>query len=205
MTAGWGFSCFIDDGEQKVLFDTGDNGPALLGNLKKLDILPEKIDKIVISHEHHDHFGGLFDLLSINNRATVFVPFSFSDKFKIKIRQKTKLVEVTSPQEISQNIYSTGLIENNPDEQSLILKTIRGIGVVVGCSHPGVGRILKIAKKYGNIYGIVGGFHEFSNYNLLEGIEVIGACHCTQHIKEINENFPEQFEEIKAGDSLEWD
>jgi len=204
LTAGWGFSCLIIDDNQKVLFDTGDKGKALLDNLKKLGFLAKEIDKIIISHEHWDHLGGLFDLINLQSKATVYVLSSFSEDLKNRIRQKAKLIEITTPKKITKNIYTTGLIKNNPDEQSLILKTSKGIVVIVGCSHPGVGKILEIAQKYGRIQAIIGGLHGFSNFEILKDIEMIGACHCTQYIKEIREKFPGQFQEIKAGDLFEW-
>jgi 7,8-dihydropterin-6-yl-methyl-4-(beta-D-ribofuranosyl)aminobenzene 5'-phosphate synthase len=186
------------------LFYTGDNGKALLNNLEKLGFKAKEIDKIVISHEHHDHTGGLFDLIEINPKVNVYVLSSFSEKIKDRIRQKAKLTEITDSKKIIEKIYTTGLIKNNPDEQSLILKTTKGIVVVVGCSHPGVKKILEIAKKYGKIHALIGGLHGFSDYEVLEDIKMIGACHCTQHIKEIKEKFPKQFQEIKAGDSFQW-
>ncbi len=201
---GWGFSCLINNGRQKILFDTGNDGPALLGNLKKMGFLAKEIDKIVISHEHHDHIGGLFDLLNLNNHATVYALSSFSEDLKNKIRQKTKLDEITEPKKISKNVYTTGLIKDGPDEQSLVLKTTKGVIVIVGCSHPGVEKILRAAKKYGKICAVIGGLHGFSDFDLLKDIKIIEACHCTQHIKEIREKFPKQFKEIKAGDSFEW-
>jgi len=204
LIAGWGFSCLIINGEQKILFDTGNNGLALLDNLEKLGVSAKEIDKIVISHEHWDHIGGLFDLINSNNRAIVYTLSSSSKDFKNRIKQKTKVIEITTPQKIAENIYTTGLIKNNPDEQSLILKTNKGLVVIVGCSHPGVKNILEITKKYGKIYALIGGLHSFSDFNLLNGISMIGACHCTRYIKEIKEKFPNQFKEIKAGDSFEW-
>ncbi|MCK4521327.1 MAG: MBL fold metallo-hydrolase [Nanoarchaeota archaeon] len=203
LKSGWGFSCLIEENGKKVLFDTGCEGPGLLYNIKELGYEVRDINVIVISHQHWDHTGGLFDVLELNNKSEVFVLNSFSEHFKNEIRKRAEIKEIKSEQEITENIYTTGLIKNEPDEQALILKTNKGIIVVVGCSHPGVDKILEIAKKYGKIYAIIGGFHGFSDLDALRDIEIIGACHCTQYMNEIKERFPKQFREIRAGDVIE--
>ncbi len=202
LKSGWGFSCLIERKQQKILFDTGCEGPGLLYNIKKLGRNIKDINILVISHQHWDHMGGLFDVLNLNNKIKVYALKSFSDNLKNEIRKRAKLIEVRDEQEITENIYTTGLIKNNVDEQSLILKTAKGIIVVAGCSHPGVEKILKIAKKYGEVYAIVGGLHNFSKFDILKNIEIIGACHCTQSINEIKRKFPKQFKEIKTGDVM---
>jgi len=51
-----------------------------------------------------------------------------------------------------------GTLEMN--EVSLVIRTPKGLAVVVGCSHPGVERILKNAAKIDSrFYTVVGGFH----------------------------------------------
>lgn len=201
--SGWGFSCLVETQNKKILFDTGCEGPGFLYNIKKLGYNAENIDIAVISHQHWDHTGGLFSLLELNGNIKVFVLKSFSEHLKDEIRKKAKLKEVVIGQKIIENAYTTGLIENSPDEQSLILKTIKGIIVIVGCSHPGVDKILGISKKYGKIFAVIGGFHGFSNFDALKDIEMIGACHCTQHIYDIKKKFPKKFKELKAGDVIE--
>lgn len=201
--SGWGFSCLVEVDNKKILFDTGCEGHGLLYNLNKLENDTKNIDIIVLSHQHWDHTGGLFDLLELNNNVEVFALESFSKHLKGEIRKRAKLKEVNAKQKIIDNVYTTGLISNDPDEQSLILETTKGVIVIVGCSHPGVDKILGIAKDYGKIYAIIGGFHGFNKLDFLEGIAIIGACHCTQHIQEIKERFPKQFREIKAGDVIE--
>lgn len=54
-----GFSCLIEVFGRKILFDTGANSDILLGNMKKLNIDPEPVDMVFISHSHWDHIGGL--------------------------------------------------------------------------------------------------------------------------------------------------
>ena len=202
LISGWGFSCLIEDNSKKILFDTGCEGLGLLYNIKKLGYKVEDINIIVISHQHWDHIGGLFDILNLNSKLEVFVLKSFSKNLKKEIGKRAKLREVENEQKITENIYTTGLIKNNPDEQSLILKTTKGIMVIVGCSHPGINKILEIAKRYGKVFGIIGGFHNFSDFDVLNDIKIVGACHCTQYINEIKKKFPDQFKEIKAGDVI---
>jgi len=202
LKSGWGFSCLIE-GEKKILFDTGCEGAGLLYNIKKMGYDVKDIDIIVLSHQHWDHTGGLFDILQLNNKLKVFVLKSFSTNLKKEIEKRAELVEIEEEQEIIKGVYTTGLIQNNPDEQSLLLEASKGIIVIVGCSHPGVDKILEIAKKHGKIYAIIGGFHGFSNFNALKDIEIIGACHCTEHADGIKNMYPDQFKEIKTGDIIE--
>jgi 7,8-dihydropterin-6-yl-methyl-4-(beta-D-ribofuranosyl)aminobenzene 5'-phosphate synthase len=179
----WGFSCLIEN-NKKILFDTGADSKILLYNMKKLNINPKDIDIVIISHHHQDHEGGLNGFLKANgNKAKVIWP----DK-----KESFKIIE---------GVYSTGVLRSfvGPEEQSLFLKTKKGLVVLVGCSHPGVDKILDSVKKYGKIYAIIGGFHGFRKLDALKRIEIIGACHCTQFKEEIKEKYLKTYREIKAG------
>ena len=57
LLAEHGFSCLVETGGRRILFDTG-QGRALLNNMKELAI-PQEIDMIVLSHGHYDHTGGI--------------------------------------------------------------------------------------------------------------------------------------------------
>ena len=60
--AEWGLSMFIEADGEKVLFDTG-MGIAAVHNAGLFDIDLATIDKIVLSHGHYDHTGGLREVL----------------------------------------------------------------------------------------------------------------------------------------------
>ena len=70
----------------------------------------------------------MFEILEENKNLKVFVLESFSSHLKDEIRKKAELIEVKEEKKIFENVYTTGLIENNPDEQSLIVKTKKGFG-----------------------------------------------------------------------------
>jgi 7,8-dihydropterin-6-yl-methyl-4-(beta-D-ribofuranosyl)aminobenzene 5'-phosphate synthase len=193
LKTGWGFSAIIGAGDAlPVLFDTGNDGEALLYNMERLGIAPETIGKIVISHGHSDHTGGLVEILGINRQATIYVPTSVSGKIPGR-----EVVTVSNPLQISSNIFSTG--ELNSMEQSLAVKTDRGIVVVTGCSHPGVATILDSASSHGEIYGIIGGLHGFGDFDQLEGLTLICPCHCTKYREELKRRFPSEYLGCGAG------
>ncbi len=185
LKSGWGFSCLIE-GKERILFDTGDSGKKLIYNMKQLNIVPETIDKVVISHNHWDHTGGLKEFSKLNNNAKVFHPKSFS-----------------KPTEIFPGLYSTGALGGLIKEQSLVVNTQKGNLVITGCAHPGLEKIIEKAEQLGTIYGVVGGFHGFSILEKLQKIELIAPCHCTEYKQEIKQKYPAQFREIKAGSIIE--
>jgi 7,8-dihydropterin-6-yl-methyl-4-(beta-D-ribofuranosyl)aminobenzene 5'-phosphate synthase len=194
---GHGFSALIEDaGVSPILFDTGADGPALLHNMKELNIDPQDIGIIVISHAHGDHTGGLSEILRINGIAELYLPSSFSRAFPGR-----KVTMVKGPVQIRENIFSTGELEGI--EQSLVLKTDRGIFVLTGCAHPGMEIILAAAAKFGELYGIAGGFHGFHSFEAFRGLSLICPCHCTTYKQEIRHLFKDKALECGAGLAIE--
>jgi 7,8-dihydropterin-6-yl-methyl-4-(beta-D-ribofuranosyl)aminobenzene 5'-phosphate synthase len=60
---GHGESFHITIGDKEVLLDVGWKGGRLMHNMKKLGIDPDDIDRLVLSHGHRDHTGGLQEFL----------------------------------------------------------------------------------------------------------------------------------------------
>ncbi len=199
LKAGWGFSSFIQTNEKSILFDTGWDGDILVSNMQLLNLSPKDIDLVVISHSHWDHCGGLARLLHLNNKFKVYVPKSFSKHLKEEIKKRANIYEVQKSTEIYPGIYTTGEIEGSVitdktkiliREQSLIISSIKGLIVITGCAHSGIDKILSSANKLGKIYALLGGFHDFEEYNLLKDILVIVPTHCTKNKKKILGLFP---------------
>jgi len=81
--AEWGLSMEIQLGSRKILFDTGaGNINVLRHNMMVMQVEPSEISRIVLSHAHQDHTGGLRYFLS--QRA-----YRTSDKISIYCHPKT--------------------------------------------------------------------------------------------------------------------
>jgi len=199
LKADWGFSCLVELPQpvgKRILFDTGTNGKILLSNMKKLNIEPASIDEVFISHAHFDHTGGLSAFLNLNNNVIVYAPVSFRGVHGVK-----ELIHVSKSLKIHENVFSTGELQSI--EQSLVIKTEKGTVIIVGCSHPGIENILEAASQFGNPYALIGGFHGFNKFYLIEDLEIICPTHCTQHIDEIKSLYPEKYVKGGAGKIIE--
>ena len=190
----WGFSCLMEEeNTPKILFDTGANGKILLNNMEKLGIDPLSIEEIFISHLHSDHIGGLDEFLKVNSKIEkIYVPSSFGLKNEVILKQ---------PQKIHDNVFSTGELKGI--EQSMGVETDKGIVLIVGCSHPEMSHILGVAKKFGEIYAVIGGMHGFSEFELFKDLELICPTHCTQHKAELKKLYPQKYIEGGAGKIIE--
>ncbi len=192
----WGFSALIElDNNRKILFDTGANGNILLNNMKKLNINPTDIQNVFISHYHWDHTGGLSAFLEKNDNVKLWIPPSFRIKGKVE-----DVSIIKNPVELYNGVYSTGELEGI--EQSLCIKTGKGIVVIVGCSHPDMRHILKVASTFGDLYGIIGGMHG-TDPSSLKGLNLICPTHCTRYKREIKALYPESYVEGGIGKVIE--
>jgi len=188
----WGFSCYVKGTEKSILFDVGGEGSVLLANMRKLGIDPKTVNVIVLSHIHYDHIGGLSDFLKVNPEVAVYMPRSLPPSVKDIVKKTgAKLVEVHKPIKICKDVYSTGELGGFIKEQSLIIKTSRGLVVVTGCAHPGIVNIVKKAKEMlkTDVYLALGGFHLcWMNPRQIKGIvrgvkeqkvNKVAPCHCS--------------------------
>ena len=140
LKAEHGLSILIEDDNEKVLFDCGQSD-LILSNAKILGIDLNGITKIVLSHGHYDHTGGLLPLLKyLNKEIDIYAhPLVFEEKFSeykdfngfstnryIGIPERAEIYEKKGarfllskdPVQISDSIYLSGQInENNRDNE----------------------------------------------------------------------------------------
>lgn len=165
LRTGWGISCLVDG---HILFDTGESGSALLKNLDTIGIRREAIDTVVISHDHWDHTGGLWDLLEARPGGTLHVCPGFTSEFFRRVESLDVTVfkhDALSP--IAPGVFVTGQIMGqykgaDLPEQALVFDREQGISVLCGCAHPGVIQIMeKVKADFPGrpVDAVLGGFH----------------------------------------------
>ena len=72
LKAEHGLSLYIETGDRRILFDSGQSG-AFANNAEQLGIDLSQVDLCILSHGHYDHGGGLKRFLEINDHAPVYI------------------------------------------------------------------------------------------------------------------------------------
>ncbi|AGL00267.1 MBL fold metallo-hydrolase [Desulfoscipio gibsoniae] len=238
LIAEWGLSILAEYRGAKVLLDAG-MGDAVVKNADLMGIDLGGVDKIVLSHGHLDHTGGLTPLLQrMGKKIPVYAhPDVWDQKYSssrqpwggdtsyhfIGIQQRPETLESLgadfkydrAPVWLNDYMVTTGevpmvapfeSIEDNLcvktekgyvtdpflDDQALIIKSERGLVVVLGCAHRGAINTILHAKTItgvDRVHAVVGGTHllrageERINQTAAAlrelGVEKLGVSHCT--------------------------
>lgn len=144
--AEWGWSVLIEVDGQKILFDTGPSISAC-HNARTMGIELSQVDKVVLSHVHHDHTGGLRDFLLSRRGKEVTViahPHIWAirytrtkdkDRFAGMRFQRQDLESlgacfelVTHPVELSENSLTSGEIPITTDFEKKSVPAFGGLG-----------------------------------------------------------------------------
>jgi 7,8-dihydropterin-6-yl-methyl-4-(beta-D-ribofuranosyl)aminobenzene 5'-phosphate synthase len=179
LISGHGVSYLLRTDSATVLFDIGNNPENLpiapfAQNMDALGVLWEQVDRVVISHAHPDHIGGMTawrertisfgDLPGGMGERLMFVPHVTTYK---------GAVHATIPTLPAHDIATTGVISYmevwplsiyapKGGEQALVVHVEgHGLVLITGCGHPGLERLVERAETlYGEqVIGVVGGLH----------------------------------------------
>jgi 7,8-dihydropterin-6-yl-methyl-4-(beta-D-ribofuranosyl)aminobenzene 5'-phosphate synthase len=135
LLAEHGLSFLLETENEAILFDTG-QGRALFHNAAKMGVDLSKVDKIVLSHGHSDHTGGLGDALKASGGAHIYGhPSIFDERYsKRKCQQRSIGIPYTkeclqlrgakfnlskAPIQITDGIQTTGEIRRQTDFETI--------------------------------------------------------------------------------------
>ena len=90
-----GFCALVEHNGKKVLVDTGTDGEVLLRNMEALNVSPEDIDALFITHGHYDHTGGMKAFLEARGREIDV--YAHPGIFQRRVALKPKLREIGIP------------------------------------------------------------------------------------------------------------
>ncbi len=203
----WGWSAYIEAHGHRVLFDAGASPSTLEFNAKRLGLDLSHLDFAVLSHHHGDHYGGFRYVGRVAGDLRVYSP---PGELGYLREWGLNPVPVTSPLEVERGFWLTGPLSAGWIlEQALAISTEEGLVVVVGCSHPGVHRLVRAARDVSGIdvFLVVGGFHMPSERVLdeLAGMSrKICPAHCSgsRSVSYLRRKYPEKLCEVMAGSIL---
>lgn len=179
LSSGHGVSYLIRTDAATILLDVGDNPDGLAvapfaQNMQALGIAWDEVDRVVISHPHPDHVGGM---TAWRQRTLSFgeLPGGLGERlvFVPHVTTYRGAVHATIPTLPAPDVATTGVIaylETWPmslfaakgGEQALVVHVAgRGLVLITGCGHPGLERLVARAESlYGQpVVGVVGGLH----------------------------------------------
>ncbi len=198
----WGLSLFLESqrgGEAKtVMLDFGYTPEALINNIELTGTEPKKIDAMVVSHGHFDHYGGILGFLDkyraalpadvqlyaggednfCHRLAGTGVPGQLTDYGTLDRRElaarKVSVVLCESPTVIAGHAFTTGQIKRRTDEK-IIPNTFEQFGIKdgLGCDATHYTSAELAGKVVADEH-----FHEHATcYNVKgRGLVVVSSC-----------------------------
>ncbi len=172
-----GVSYLVTVGWRSILFDLGYNHrravlSPLRHNLHALGLETTRYDGVFISHNHLDHVGGMGSQRSRTpdldqlpqeglDDAPIWTPIPMRHPRHVctDIDRPTELFPgVASTGPIPAHLYFLGMLR----EQALMVSLAgRGLVLVVGCGHPGIVEMVRLASRITGqrVIAVVGGLH----------------------------------------------
>jgi 7,8-dihydropterin-6-yl-methyl-4-(beta-D-ribofuranosyl)aminobenzene 5'-phosphate synthase len=176
-----GISILIEADGERTLFDTGMRGNYLMHNMDALGIDADTIDRVVISHMHRPHTGGLAAFLE-RRKGTIDVivpsPMDMRRTFlgitmgkaglPPEASAKARISTVDEWMRLSDHLSVTGTVpaigapaDAQIEENALVLMTKNGPVLICGCCHRGITDMMAYVRETTGrkVTAVIGGIH----------------------------------------------
>jgi len=137
LLAEWGLSFLVETEKETLLFDTG-KSVSTSHNTRALGIDLKQVDKIVLSHGHSDHTGGLHQILQVMKKKVEVIahPDVWANKYSRRQDKKDRFIGIpfqrqeleslgatfnlsTKPAKVADNIMTSGEIPMVTDYEEI--------------------------------------------------------------------------------------
>ena len=109
-----GFSVLVEHRGKRVLVDTGSDGKVLLHNMKALDISPEEVDVVFLTHGHYDHTGGLEEFLKARKSSIDIYAHPHIFLRRIALKPKRREIGIPFSQEHLEKLGANFILDKKP-------------------------------------------------------------------------------------------
>jgi len=143
--ADFGYAVYLEFQGKKVLLDTGTDAKVLAKNIAAAGVDLSRLDAVVMTHDHHDHTGGLTWVRQQNPKVPVYVPpgQSYPVHDAVVVEQSLALTKDLLVIRGHTDVPTAGIY----DDLSLAVRTGQGLYVLSSCSHSGVAGIVDRAQQ----------------------------------------------------------
>lgn len=239
LVTGHGVSYLVRTDQTTVILDLGMNPPDtvlpyFLRNFTDLKQDWEKVDAVVLSHNHPDHVGGIDpwknDTFTLGDfrlplDAITFytpVPMSYPDASLVYAPQAVQVgADIATTGSVPfREVFPLSLMEPKNYEQALVVRVEgEGLVLITGCGHPGLETLVERAETLYRepVVGVVGGLHygKASTADLQPEIEFLAARQpglvalsphdsLPEAIQVFADAFPQAYQEIKVGQAIQF-
>jgi 7,8-dihydropterin-6-yl-methyl-4-(beta-D-ribofuranosyl)aminobenzene 5'-phosphate synthase len=216
LESGWGFSCFVEVDDRKILFDVGWNGKKFLRNCDRLKIPIGALDAIILSHIHWDHTGSLPDVVECQPHIPIYVPHDYSKNQSqelesmgatvIKSKDLSILTDLSTRLAVS-GTFKAMDITTSVSEQALFVanRAKSEATVILGCTHPGLDLFLESATQFVSPRRIIGGLHGFKDTAVIDRFSMthLYLGHCTEQMQLFQNIKKVEFHQLHVGMQIE--
>lgn len=203
----WGFSAYIVSDSFRILFDADTDLNVVKYNVEKLGIPLLNTDFAVLSHHHHDHYGGFKYIGEVVPGLKIYVP---PGEIGYLSEWGLNPVVNTATNKLMEDVWIVGPLKSGVwgiyEEALAIRIDDEGLLLAVGCSHPGVDNLAyEIYEKTGyTIYWVVGGYHSPSSTTLDRLARIsryISPAHCSgeEAKRYVRAKYPEKYIDVYTG------